>query len=131
MREHLTQMASDIDGLCVREQQDLLFHDAIIRAAGNRALNGLVDSLTPLLKSRRLSGPAHTDMDLLMRLHQAIYEARRLAIPNWQRKRCGFICWAWGSIKSPSVPEGSGEMKPMRSKRVGAFPPHRCNWAGN
>jgi GntR family transcriptional regulator, transcriptional repressor for pyruvate dehydrogenase complex len=79
MKDHLVKLAENAHNLAVREQQDYLFHEAIIRAAGNKILRSLVDKLTPMLvKSRRVTGPAHRDMARIIQQHTAIYEAIRL-----------------------------------------------------
>jgi GntR family transcriptional repressor for pyruvate dehydrogenase complex len=79
IKDHLIKLIENRDNVAVREQQDYLFHEAIIRAAGNRILQSLVDTLTPLLlKSRRITGPTHRDMNRNIRQHTAIYEAIRM-----------------------------------------------------
>jgi GntR family transcriptional repressor for pyruvate dehydrogenase complex len=79
LKDHLLKLAENVHNVAVREQQDYLFHDAIIRASGNRILHAIADSLAPmLLKSRRVTGPAHQDMSRVIRQHTAIYEAIRL-----------------------------------------------------
>jgi DNA-binding FadR family transcriptional regulator len=63
----------------VREQQDFLFHDAIIRAAKNRVLTMLAQSLEPLLiRSRQLTGQTHHDMNRIISQHKAIFESIRI-----------------------------------------------------
>jgi GntR family transcriptional repressor for pyruvate dehydrogenase complex len=79
IKGHLLRMIEHLGDVPVREQQDYLFHDAIIRAAGNRVLSALANSLTPLLiKSRKITGQTHHDMQRIIRQHTAIYEAIRL-----------------------------------------------------
>jgi GntR family transcriptional repressor for pyruvate dehydrogenase complex len=79
IEDHLTKRAAHITDVAVREQQDFLFHDAIIRAAGNRVLCILAESLTPLLiRSRRITGQTHHDMDRIIRQHKAIFESIRI-----------------------------------------------------
>ncbi|MBI1897123.1 MAG: FadR family transcriptional regulator [Acidobacteria bacterium] len=79
IKGHLLKMIEHLDVVAVREQQDFLFHDAIIRAAGNRVLLELAKPLTPMLiKSRKITGQTHWDMDRIKRQHTAIYEALRL-----------------------------------------------------
>jgi GntR family transcriptional repressor for pyruvate dehydrogenase complex len=79
IKGHLLKMIEHLQNVPVREQQDYLFHDAIIQAAHNRVLLALANSLTPLLiKSRRITGLTHRDMDRITRQHTAIYEAIRL-----------------------------------------------------
>lgn len=79
IKEHLAKLAENFHSIPVREQQDYLFHDAIVRASGNRILRTLNDSLMPfLLKSRRVTGPRHHDAARIIQQHTAIYEAIRL-----------------------------------------------------
>jgi GntR family transcriptional repressor for pyruvate dehydrogenase complex len=79
LKQHLLEMAANIKNVAVREHQDFLFHDAVIRAAGNKVLRKLADSLTPILvKSRKITGPAHVDMQRLVNQHKAIYGAIRI-----------------------------------------------------
>jgi GntR family transcriptional repressor for pyruvate dehydrogenase complex len=79
IKSHLLRMSEHLDDIDVREQADFFFHDAIIRAAGNRVLLQLAKSLSPLLiKSRRITGQTHRDTARIVRQHTAIYEAIRL-----------------------------------------------------
>lgn len=78
MKQHLCAMIAHVKDVAVREQQDFLFHEAIIHAAGNSVLRALADSLTPLLiKSRQITGQTHRDTDRIIKHHRAIYEAIR------------------------------------------------------
>ena len=79
LKQHLQEMDANIKNVAVREHQDFLFHDAVIRAAGNRVLRRLADSLTPILvKSRKFTGPAHVDLQRLVNQHRSIYEGIRI-----------------------------------------------------
>jgi GntR family transcriptional repressor for pyruvate dehydrogenase complex len=79
IKDHLVKLIENVNNVAVREQQDFLFHEAIVRAAGNRILNKLAEALTPILvKSRHVTGPVHRDMNRIIRQHTAIYEAIRL-----------------------------------------------------
>jgi DNA-binding FadR family transcriptional regulator len=79
IEDHLLKMAAHITNIAVREQQDFLFHDAIIRAAKNRVLTMLAQSLEPLLiRSRQLTGQTHHDMNRIISQHKAIFESIRI-----------------------------------------------------
>jgi GntR family transcriptional repressor for pyruvate dehydrogenase complex len=79
IKAHLLRMNEYREDIAIREEADFLFHDAIIRAAGNRVLLQLANSLKPLMiKSREITGQTHHDMNRLIRQHTAIYEAIRL-----------------------------------------------------
>jgi GntR family transcriptional repressor for pyruvate dehydrogenase complex len=79
IKHHLVKMIEHVEEVAVREQEDFLFHDAIIQAAGNRVLRGVADSLAPLLiKSRRITGQTHRDMERIARQHRAVYESIRI-----------------------------------------------------
>ena len=57
---------------------DFLFHEAIIRAASNRVLLDLAQTLSPLLvKSRSITGATTPDLPRIVRQHRTIYEAIR------------------------------------------------------
>jgi len=79
LKAHLIRMKDHLKDIAIREEADFLFHDAIVRAAGNRVLLQLANSLKPLLiKSREITGQTHHDVSRLIRQHTAIYEAIRL-----------------------------------------------------
>ena len=79
IKAHLLRMKEYVEDIAIREEADFLFHDAVVRAAGNRVLLQLANSLKPLLiKSRRITGQTHHDMSRLIRQHTAIYEAIRM-----------------------------------------------------
>ena len=79
IKSHLLKMNENLEDVNVREDADYMFHDAILRAAGNRVLLELVKSLSPLLiKSRQITGQTHRDTARIARQHNAIYEAIRL-----------------------------------------------------
>ena len=79
IKAHLLKMNENLENVQAREQADFMFHDAIIRASGNRVLLELVKSLSPLLvKSRQITGQTHRDTERIARQHRAIYEAIRL-----------------------------------------------------
>ena len=79
IKEHLVKLVQNTENVAVREQEDFLFHEAIVRAAGNRILQSLADMLTPfLLKSRGITALTHHDMNRIVRQHTAIYEAIHL-----------------------------------------------------
>jgi GntR family transcriptional repressor for pyruvate dehydrogenase complex len=79
IKDHLVKLIENVDIISVREQQDFLFHDAVVRASGNRILRALFDSLTPILvKSRKVTGPSHHDSARIVQQHTAIYEAIRI-----------------------------------------------------
>jgi GntR family transcriptional repressor for pyruvate dehydrogenase complex len=79
IKSHLLKMSENVGDVGVREQADFFFHDAIIRAAGNRVLLEIAKSLSPLLiKSRKITGLTHRDTSRIVRQHTAIYEAIRL-----------------------------------------------------
>lgn len=55
------------------------FHDAIIRASGNKILYNLAQVLVPLLlKSRQITSRTTPDMSKVLKQHRAIFEAIRL-----------------------------------------------------
>ena len=55
---------------------DFLFHEAIIRAAGNQVLLGVAQSLSPLLmKSRTITGKTTPDLPRIVEQHRIIFEA--------------------------------------------------------
>ena len=71
------EAASDDYG--VLERHDYLFHEAIVRAAGNRVLCGIACSLAPLLlKSRRITARTTPDIPKIVKEHRTIFEAIRL-----------------------------------------------------
>lgn len=79
IKRHLLEMVEHLSDVPVREQHDYLFHAAVVRAANNRVLQGIAESLVPLLrKSRKITGQTHRDLDRITRHHTAIYEAIRL-----------------------------------------------------
>src|SRR5262245_35436381 len=63
----------------VLERYDYLFHEAILKAAGNRVLCGITSSLAPLLlKSRRITARRTPDIPKIVKEHRTILEAIRL-----------------------------------------------------
>lgn len=64
-------------------RHDYLFHEEIMRAAGNRVLQGITRSLSPLLlKSRTHTGQTTPDTRKIIRQHRTIFEAIRLRDPD-------------------------------------------------
>jgi GntR family transcriptional repressor for pyruvate dehydrogenase complex len=60
----------------VLEREDLLFHQAIIDAAGNPVLRELASTLQPMLTmSRKLTARTTPDIPKIIRQHRIIYEA--------------------------------------------------------
>jgi len=79
LKHHLVKMSAQTGNVAIREQEDFLFHDAVIQAAHNNVLRALADSLMPMLiRSRRITGQTHRDMDRIIRQHTAVYEAIRI-----------------------------------------------------
>ncbi len=71
----------------VASKEDYLFHDAIIRAAGNRVLYDISRVLSPLLiKSRSITGGSAPDFERMLRTHRLIYEAIRRGDPETARR---------------------------------------------
>ena len=67
------------DDHAVLERHDYLFHEAIIRAAGNQVLADTIRFLSPMLqKSRRITGRTTPDIPKIIKQHRTIYEAIRL-----------------------------------------------------
>lgn len=70
----------------VASEEDYVFHDAIIRAAGNRVLYDITRILSPLLiKSRSITGDSAPDFERMLRTHRLIYEAIRRGDPETAR----------------------------------------------
>ena len=60
------------------ERHDLLFHEAIVEAAGNVVLSGIMRNLTPLLlKSLKITAQTTLDIPKVIRQHRAILETIR------------------------------------------------------
>ncbi|MBO0858007.1 MAG: FadR family transcriptional regulator [Chloracidobacterium sp.] len=67
------------DNHAVLERHDYLFHEAIIRAAGNQVLADTIRFLSTMLqKSRRITGRTTPDIPKIIKQHRTIYEAIRL-----------------------------------------------------
>lgn len=67
------------DDHAILERHDYLFHEAIIRAAGNQVLADMIRFLSPMLqKSRRITGRTTPDIPKIIKQHRTIYEAIRL-----------------------------------------------------
>lgn len=70
----------------INSEEDHVFHDAIIRAAGNRVLYDISRILSPLLiKSRSMTGASAIDFERMLRMHRLIYEAIRRGDPETAR----------------------------------------------
>jgi GntR family transcriptional repressor for pyruvate dehydrogenase complex len=82
-RELIAQQTHINNRKLATNKHDYLFHDAIIRAAGNGILQELNRFLTPLLlKSRQITSQIPPDLTHMIREHQAIIEAIRVGEPE-------------------------------------------------
>jgi GntR family transcriptional repressor for pyruvate dehydrogenase complex len=87
MRRSLEVQEKRHDDRQIASQEDHLFHDAIIRAAGNRVLYDISRVLTPLLiKSRTITAGAATDFRGMLQMHRLIYEAILRGDPETARR---------------------------------------------
>ncbi len=77
-RELLAQQARPHDRRTLA-RHDYLFHEAILRAAGNQVLCDVAEMLAPLLlKSREITGQTTPDVPKIIAQHRTIYEAIRI-----------------------------------------------------
>ena len=113
IKDHLVKLIENVDIISVREQQDFLFHDAVVRASGNRILRALFDSLTPILvKSRRVTGPSHHDTARIVQQHTAIYEAIRIGNADLAQEGMpapSSGCWDRPDLKTCSLTARQGD----------------------
>jgi GntR family transcriptional repressor for pyruvate dehydrogenase complex len=73
----------ELDTTRVDREADYLFHDAILRAAGNQILSRIVDGIAPLLReSRTLTARTTPDIPLIVNHHRRIFEAIRCGDPE-------------------------------------------------
>jgi len=80
-RELLAQ-EKEPDDREVLVRHDYLFHEEIMRSAGNTLLQGITSQLSPLLlKSRKLTGRTTPDLKKVIQQHRMIYEAIRVRDP--------------------------------------------------
>ena len=87
MRRSLEVQAKGRDDRDIASQEDHRFHDAIIRAAGNRVLYDISRVLEPLLiKSRTITSGAATDFRGMLRMHRLIYDAILRGDPETARR---------------------------------------------
>ena len=64
-------------------RSDYLFHDVILRAAGNSILDDIINFLAPLLvHSRQLTASTAPDFKKMVREHRAIFESIRRGQPD-------------------------------------------------
>lgn len=76
IRKHLASQEGHLAERALIGKYDYLFHDAIIRASGNRLLIELNQVLSSrLLKSREITVRTAPDMSKMFRGHEAIFEA--------------------------------------------------------
>lgn len=78
IEQQLLCQERDPEDYKVLERHDVLFHEAIIDAAGNVLLSGIMRNLTPLLlKSLRITVQTTPDIPKVIRQHRAIFGAIR------------------------------------------------------
>ena len=66
----------------------MLFHEAIVEAAGNAVLSGIMRNLTPLLlKSLKTTAQTTLDIPKVIRQHRAIFETIRHGQSGARRNR--------------------------------------------
>ena len=76
IKQHLAEQEGCLRNRGLIGKFDYLFHDAIIRASGNRILIELNHVLSPrLLRSREITAKTAPDMSKMIRDHHAIFEA--------------------------------------------------------
>lgn len=69
---------ASLDDIHMLVEHDYLFHEAILRAAGNRVLFGLVRALAgPLRESRSITARTTPDVPSIIRQHRTIFNAIR------------------------------------------------------
>lgn len=83
MERHLLSQAADPENRQAAARSDYLFHDVIIRSAGNEILDDLTRFLSPLLvRSRQITAGAVPELTRMAREHRAIFEAIRRGQPD-------------------------------------------------
>lgn len=83
MERHLLAQAADPENRQAAARNDYLFHDVIIRSAGNEILDDLTRFLSPLLvRSRKITAGAVPELTRMAREHRAIFEAIRRGQPD-------------------------------------------------
>lgn len=83
LERHLKAQEADPDNRDAAARSDYLFHDVIIRSAGNEILDDLTRFLSPLLvRSRQITSSAVPELTRMAREHRAIFEAIRRGQPD-------------------------------------------------
>jgi GntR family transcriptional regulator, transcriptional repressor for pyruvate dehydrogenase complex len=83
MERHLLAQEADPGSRQALARSDYLFHDVIIRSAGNAILGDLSRFLSPLLvRSRQITAFSAPDLTRMAREHRAIFEAIRRGQPD-------------------------------------------------
>jgi GntR family transcriptional regulator, transcriptional repressor for pyruvate dehydrogenase complex len=81
MESHLRAQGSPAS-LETFAQEDVLFHEAVLEAAGNLVLRNLFSTLRPMLvMSRKLTARTTPDLPKILQQHRTIFEAIRLGQP--------------------------------------------------
>jgi GntR family transcriptional regulator, transcriptional repressor for pyruvate dehydrogenase complex len=71
-------LTPEVEDRALIGDHDYLFHDAIVRAAGNPILSGVMRSMAAILiKSRHITSATAPDFSRMFREHRAIYESIR------------------------------------------------------
>jgi GntR family transcriptional repressor for pyruvate dehydrogenase complex len=83
LEQYLMAEEADPDDPGAIARSDYLFHDVIIRSAGNSILDDIVNFLSPLLvHSRQLTASTSPDFKKMAREHRAIFESIRRGQPD-------------------------------------------------
>jgi len=83
LERYLVAEETDLTDPSAIARSDYLFHDVIIRSAGNSILDDIVNFLSPLLvHSRQLTASTAPDFKRMAREHRAIFESIRRGQPD-------------------------------------------------
>jgi GntR family transcriptional repressor for pyruvate dehydrogenase complex len=83
LESHLRSQEASLQDREAVAKSDYLFHDVIVRSAGNAILEDTIHYLSPLLvHSRQITAASAPDMTRMAREHRAIFEAIRRGQPD-------------------------------------------------